>query len=154
MHRCLSMLHRTVPRAEIILVDNGSKDYQTRKLIEEARVQRQARLLRIDEEFNYSKLCNAGAAESQRELLLFLNNDVLAMQPAWLQAMLEVLNDQTVGIVGATLLYPDRTLQHVGLAPTGPSGAWVHPYRYEPESCTGFQHELRHIRTVPAVTGA
>jgi len=46
-----------------------------------------------------------GAAVAQREFLLFLNNDVLASQPTWLEAMLECAGDPRVGIVGATLLY-------------------------------------------------
>jgi O-antigen biosynthesis protein len=154
LERCVLPLHRTVPGVELVLVDNGSTEHCTKNFIQECQVRYQARIIYQDEPFNFSKLCNAGAAVAQQEFLLFLNNDVLAAQPTWLEAMLECAADPRVGIVGATLLYPDRTLQHVGLFPTGPCETWEHPYRFEPESYPGKENELRHIRTVPAVTGA
>jgi len=154
LERCVLPLHRTVPDVELILVDNGSKEHKTRSFIHRCRLNYGARVIHLDEPFNFSKLCNAGAAVAQREFLLFLNNDVLGAQPAWLDAMLECAADPRVGIVGATLLYPDRTLQHVGMSPTGPGETWVHPYRHEPEGHPGHENELRHIRTVGAVTGA
>jgi len=154
LERCVLPLHRTVPGVELILVDNGSTEHCTRNFIQECQASYQAKIIYQDEPFNFSKLSNAGAAVAEREFLLFLNNDVLAAQPNWLEAMLECAADPKVGIVGATLLYPDRTLQHVGLFPSGPEGTWVHPYRYEPEGHSGKDNELRHIRTVPAVTGA
>ena len=154
LERCVASLHRTAPRAELILVDNGSIDQKTKNLLHRCRVNYQAQIVNLDEPFNFARLCNAGAALSHRPLLLFLNNDVMATQPCWLDALLEVAGDDRVGITGATLLYPDRTIQHVGLAPTGPDGAWEHPYRHESESHSGIEGELRRIRTVPAVTGA
>lgn len=154
LERCVLPLQRTVPGVELILVDNGSTEHGTKNFIQECQTSYQARSIYHDEPFNFSKLCNAGASIAQREFLLFLNNDVLAAQPNWLDAMLECAGDPRVGIVGATLLYPDRTLQHVGLTPTGPEGTWIHPYRHELEGHPGKDNELRHIRTVPAVTGA
>lgn len=154
LERCVLPLHRTVPDAELILVDNGSLQHRTKNFVHRCRVNFGARVVHLDEAFNFSRLCNAGAAVANRELLLFLNNDVLAAQPNWLDAMLECAADDRAGIVGATLLYPDRTLQHVGITPTGPDNTWVHPYRHEPEGHPGKDNELRYIRTVPAVTGA
>lgn len=154
LERCVIPLHRTVPQAELVLVDNGSIETRTKNFMHRCRLNHHAQVVHLDEPFNFAKLCNVGAAVCKRDLLLFLNNDVLAVQPAWLDAMLEVIRDDRVGIVGATLLYPDRTIQHAGLSPTGPGGAWVHPYRNESESHPGIDQELRRIRTVPAVTGA
>jgi len=154
LERCVLPLHRTVPGAELIFVDNGSTEHCTKAFIQQCQTRHHAKCIYQDEPFNFSKLCNAGAAAAKREFLLFLNNDVLAAQPNWLDAMLECANDPRVGIVGATLLYPDRTIQHAGMSPTGPSETWIHPYRYEPEEHPGKDNELRSIRTAPAVTGA
>lgn len=154
LERCVLPLHRTVPDVELILVDNGSTEHKTKSFIHRCRLNHGAKVIHLDVPFNFSRLCNAGAAVASRELLLFMNNDVLGAQPAWLDAMLECAADPQVGIVGATLLYPDRTLQHVGMSPTGPGETWVHPYRHEPEGHPGQDNELRHIRTVGAVTGA
>ncbi|HQR42044.1 MAG TPA: glycosyltransferase family 2 protein [Gemmatales bacterium] len=154
LDRCISSLQRTASRAELILVDNGSTENKTKNLMHRCQVNYKAQVVHQDEPFNFSRLCNAGAAVAHRPLLLFLNNDVMATQPAWLDALLEVAADDRVGITGATLLYPDRTIQHAGLEPTGPGESWIHPYRYEGESHPGKDGELRRIRTVPAVTGA
>jgi GT2 family glycosyltransferase len=154
LERCVLPLYHTVHDAELILVDNGSQENRTKSFMHRCRLLHKAQVVHLDEPFNFSRLCNAGAAVSHREFLLFLNNDVLTEQPAWLEAMLECAGDPRVGIVGATLLYPDRTIQHAGLFPTGPGKAWEHPYRNEPETHPGKDNELRHIRTVPAVTGA
>lgn len=154
LSRCLASLRRTAAEAEVVLVDNGSAEPRTKSVLREWQPAGNVTIVRRDEPFNFSRLCNAGAREAGREALLFLNNDVMASQPDWLQAMLDVLADPRVGVVGATLLYPDRTLQHVGLAPTGRDGAWEHPYRFYPESLAGEHGELRQIRSAPAVTGA
>ena len=55
--------------------------------------------------------------------------------------------------VGATLLYPDRTIQHAGLLPRS-DGMWIHPYRGHPATDPGAGGELRLVRSVPAVTAA
>lgn len=154
LERCVLPLYRTVPRAELILVDNGSAEHRTHKFIETCLLNRNVKVIREDQPFNYSTLCNSGATASTRSVLLFLNNDVMAMQPAWLEAMLEIIGDQRVGIAGATLLYPDRTIQHAGMFPTGPQGEWIHVHRHKPDHYPGENHELRRIRSVPAVTGA
>lgn len=154
LERCVLPLYRTVPRAELILVDNGSAEHRTHKFIETCTLNHNVKVVREDQPFNYSTLCNTGATASTRSVLLFLNNDVMAMQPAWLEAMLEVICDQRAGIAGATLLYPDRTIQHAGLFPSGPQGEWIHVHRHQPDHYPGENHELRRIRSVPAVTGA
>ena len=64
--------------------------------------------------FNWSRFSNAGAAAATGEYLLFLNDDIEARQPGWLQAMLEHAQRPEVGVVGARLLYPDGKVQHGG----------------------------------------
>ena len=64
--------------------------------------------------------------------------------------MLVLAADPAVGVVGATLLYPDRTIQHAGLFPRS-DGQWVHPHRLH---LANSHAQLREVRTVPAVTAA
>jgi GT2 family glycosyltransferase len=108
--------------------------------------------MRIDEVFNFSKLCNAAAAAARGDYLLFLNNDTEVLSPDWLDQLLLVAGQERVGIVGATLLYPDRTIQHAGLAED--HGVWRHTHRGlrldDPEAPA----EPRQVRTVPAVSAA
>ena len=66
----------------------------------------------------------------------------------WLERLLTLAADPRVGVVGATLLYPDGTVQHAGLFPRA-DGKWVHPGRGGPQS-----GEMQQVRAVPAVTAA
>jgi GT2 family glycosyltransferase len=98
-------------------------------------------------------LCNEAASQAGGGFLLFLNNDVQPPADDWLAQMLRVGQDPRVGVVGATLLYPDQTLQHAGVFPLG-NGEWQHAYRGAPANAEGDFGELRQVRAVPAVTGA
>src|SRR5262249_40898206 len=112
-----SLFRRTRQRFELVLVNNGSTDPRTLRFLD--RVVRRPRVQIVDApgEFNFSRLCNAGAARASGEFLLFLNNDTESLTRDWLEQMMKLAADPAVGIVGATLLYPDRTIQHAGIFP-------------------------------------
>ncbi len=150
---CLASLQRSsFKRLEVILVDNGSHEMRTFRYLSKLAGKRGWRIVRRFEPFNFSRLCNHGARLASGDYLLFLNNDTEVVTPDWIEEMLAVAQRPDVGIVGATLLYPDRTIQHAGIAPS--NGAWVHLYRGKPYNEPGEQGELKHVRAVPAVTGA
>lgn len=154
LRNCLRSLRRsTYTKTELVLVDNGSGCPRTDRLVASARARRGAAVVRCDEPFNFSRLCNLGARRATGDHLLFLNNDTEVLTPRWLERMLALAADPAVGVVGATLLYPDRTIQHAGLFPRS-DGAWVHPYRGAPADEPGENDELRVVRGVPAVTAA
>ena len=114
---------------------------------------RRVRVVDCPGPFNYSRLCNQGAHCATGEHLLFLNNDVEVLAPDWLERLLRVEHRSEVGAVGATLVFPDGTLQHTGIF-LHPDGRWVHIYRGRPQEYAGKLGELAHIHTVPAVTAA
>lgn len=154
LRNCLRSLRRsTFRRYEIVLVDNGSREPGTERLLTRIARQRKYRLLRQPGPFNFSLLCNAGAAAATGDHLLFLNNDTEVLTRDWLERLLALAADPAVGVVGATLLYPDRTIQHAGLLPRS-DGLWFHPYRGRPANDPGTDGELRQTRIVPAVTAA
>ncbi|MBS4097295.1 MAG: glycosyltransferase [Sulfuricella sp.] len=97
--------------------------------------------------FNWAALNNAAAADSDSELLLFLNDDVEILEPGWLAAMNRYFELDGVGVVGATLLYPNGELQHNGVRT---STAWL----ADNIQSTGSYGELAVTRNVAAVTGA
>jgi GT2 family glycosyltransferase len=151
---CLRSLRRsTYLRFEVILVDNGSTDPRTQKLSSRLAGRPRVRMVSCPGPFNFSRLCNEGARAAGGDYLLFLNNDTEVLAPDWLEQLLLIERHPEIGAVGATLLYPDRTIQHAGIVPEG-EGCWGHVYRGKPEGYEGKQGELRHIRAVPAVTGA
>ena len=68
-----------------------------------------------DRTFNFARTINRAATDADGELLLLLNDDVTPIEPDWLSDMTAWLADPRIGIVGARLLYPDRTIQHAGV---------------------------------------
>lgn len=90
---CLRACEQTAPDAEIVVVDGGS----------------------------FAENCNRGALLANRGTLVFLNDDTVP-QPGWLEALVTPLAEHDVGITGAKLLYPDRTIQHAGIYFDAPDG--------------------------------
>ncbi|MCB0058063.1 MAG: glycosyltransferase family 2 protein, partial [Caldilineaceae bacterium] len=115
---CLeSLLQKTRYSAfETIVVDNGSSDPRTIAWLDHLK-QRDARVSVVSKtgDFNFSDLCNFGAASLQSEFILFLNNDTEVQQADWLDNLLQFACLPDVGAVGAKLLYPNGRVQHAGV---------------------------------------
>ena len=86
-------------------------------------------------------------------LLLFLNNDIEVIQPDWLDELVRWAELPDVGIVGAKLLYPDRTIQHAGVV--FGLGLVGHIFARAAEGASGRVRLAREsYRNYLAVTGA
>lgn len=107
------------PAYEVIVVDNASTDW-TGYLLQYFQKQGEhhcppVRVKRLQENLGFAKACNIGAQAAQADVLVFLNNDTIP-HAGWLQYLWTVMEDETVGIVGAKLLYPDSGwIQHAGI---------------------------------------
>ena len=101
--------------------------------------------------FNFSRAVNCGLLASRGELVLLLNDDTEAETSDWLGRMAAHLEDPTVGAVGAALLYPDRTVQHVGVVIDNAHP--LHPFRHHALADTAA-HGGDVARDVIGVTGA
>ncbi|MBU6283056.1 glycosyltransferase, partial [bacterium] len=111
-----SVLGELLPvEVEPVVVDNGSTDPPTLRLLDELAAERGVRVLRRPEPFNFSALCNAGAAAATARLFCFLNNDVAARDPGWLAELARLASIADVGAAGPLLRYPDGRLQHLGI---------------------------------------
>ena len=100
---------------EIVVVDNGSSD-ENRELIEKYLADNDCVYVYEKFDFNFSKMCNIGARHSQKEYLLFLNDDIEIFQEDWLSRMIGQAIQPSVGVVGAKLYYPESTtIQHAGV---------------------------------------
>jgi GT2 family glycosyltransferase len=103
--------------------------------------------------FNYAAINNAAAAAVSTPLLLLLNDDVAPISPQWLHAMVYQMQDPTVGIVGARLLYGNETVQHEGVI-MGLANLCEHAGRLRRADDAG-RHGMGLLdREVSAVTGA
>lgn len=110
---CLATLPRTLEGAgdgEVIVIDNASQD-ETSEMLREFPW---ARVVRNDRNVGFARANNQGARLANGRYLVLMNNDMEA-HPGWLAAMLEAAERESVGIVGAKLLFPDGTLQHAGV---------------------------------------
>ncbi|WP_420264284.1 glycosyltransferase family 2 protein [Candidatus Magnetominusculus dajiuhuensis] len=159
LEKCVtSLIDKTdYPNVEIIVLDTGSIEPATREFYEEIR-QREI-IKKIDypnPEFNYAEANNWAAARAQGQYLLFLNNDTEVIERTWLSAMMEYGQLPEVGAVGAKLLYPDNSIQHMGVV-VGLRRAASHVGRLYPDRkpmSFPFLHAKDTVRNVTAVTGA
>ena len=115
---CLnSLLERTsYPDFEVVVVDNDSADPRTGETL--AKIQSRNPHLSVISgpgAFNFSALCNLGAASLASDLLVFLNNDTEILYADWLDNLAEFAVLPDIGAVGAKLLYPDGRVQHAGV---------------------------------------
>jgi glycosyltransferase involved in cell wall biosynthesis len=109
-------------------------------------------LVPFDEEFNYSRKMNLGAAHSSGEHLVLLNDDLEAITDGWVPRLVGPLLEPGVGMTGAKLLFGDRTIQHAGHAYA--AGHYRHPWAGVPASWEGPFRALLVNREVSGVTAA
>jgi O-antigen biosynthesis protein len=105
------------------------------------------------EPFNWSRYNNLAAARAAGKYLLFLNDDIEIIEPDWLNALVEHVQRPEVGVVGAQLLYPDRTVQHAGVI-LDHAGRGRHAFRHQQQSDPGYFGMALTQRNVIGVTGA
>ena len=146
---------------EIILVDNGSRE-ENKILIKqniEALQQKEYSLCRgicyhyEPMVFNFSRMCNLGAAVAKGDLLLFLNDDMEIIQGDWLMKLSEKAALKRAGAVGAKLLYPDSTvIQHAGITNlhVGPA----HKLQFLNDEEDHYYGRNRYVHNMMGVTGA
>lgn len=138
---------------EVIIVDNGSVEAKTQRLYSSLKADGRYRVIDRPGPFNFSLLCNEAAREARGTVLVFLNNDITALDGAWLEPMLLWALRPDLGAVGAKLLYPSGRLQHGGVV-IGLGGSTAHIDRGSKADEPGWQRRLSVPHEVSAVTGA
>src|SRR4051812_37608779 len=137
------------PNYEILIVDNNSAEPRTLEYLASLPY----RVLPFNEEFNFSKLNNLAARHASGKYLLFLNNDTEVITREWMRAMLEWCQQREIGAVGAKLIYPNRTIQHVGVV-LGLGGVAGHALPGMPEDTQHHFGISGSVRNWSAVTAA
>lgn len=102
-----SMLH------EIIVVADA---HTPQEVIQALSTMPKMALENFSEPFNFSKKCNVGARRASGEIILFLNDDMLAKSVGWVSQVQDQFADQSVGGVGGLLLTPEGLVQCAGHA--------------------------------------
>ena len=102
--------------------------------------------------FNYAAKMNRLWRESATEQVVFMNDDLRLLNTVWLRALQSFAVDESVGGVGARLLFDDGSLQHAGLGPHGDGAAHVWVFRKRIDGT--YQEWARVQREWSMVTGA
>lgn len=154
LSRCVeSVLGSQWNNLEIILVDNGTTERSALDYMATLQRNGQAKIIRDDRPFNFSRLANEGAWLASGSLLVFLNNDIVANDPEWLKALVAHASSPKVGAVGIKLLFKSGSIQHVG-AYAGLTGLVGHVDAGLEAANPGLFRRNTSVHRVGAVTGA
>jgi GT2 family glycosyltransferase len=161
--RCLNSIFNQTAcsyQLSIVLANNQSCDPRTIKGIQEFLTQNRSSKITCFEyfanyPFNFSRINNEAFKKfynNHYDFVIFMNNDVELIDVNFFEKLLSIANrTPQLGALGTTLLYPDRKIQHIFLAP-GIKILGAHPLkglRFNP-NWEWFQK----TRPVAAVTGA
>lgn len=160
LQECIELLDETVDWrwVKLVIVDDHSRDADAVRYLERItqRNDLQCVVVRLPDPhapFNYSRLVNAALPHLDTPLVLHLNNDVNALARGWLEEMVGWFTQADVGVVGAKLVFPDKTLNHTGIV-VGPHGGLADtPFARVPEHEVDVAWHAA-AREVSAVTGA
>lgn len=149
-----SILKSTYTNYEIIIVENNSKKQKTFRYYDIIQKNPKIKVVYYKEKgFNFSKINNFAVKFAKGEYILLLNNDVKVINNNWIEEMLSLCQRDEVGIVGAKLLYKDKTIQHAGVI-IGMGGIAGHVNRTIPDSAPGYYARTKIINNFSAVTAA
>ncbi|AQR60879.1 hypothetical protein BZG35_03835 [Brevundimonas sp. LM2] len=161
LRTCLDSVWRTCGdlRIDIVVIDHQSDETDTTTYLDS--IKGRVEIMPYSGAFNFARMNNVAFERFGRDhdFVLFMNNDIEAIEPGWLGRIASLAAREEIGIVGANLIYADRRIQHSGVV-VGLSGAADHAHRYEQledfdgNRRPGRDHSLASTREYSAVTAA
>ena len=150
LERCVeSVVRRTgYPNYEIVIVQVGEGDK-----IAKAATGFSHRVLFLADAVNESAAKNYAVAQTDSPWLLFLDDNVEAIDPDWLTIMAEHVQRPETGAIGPRLINPGGTIEHAGLV-LGVNGIAQSAFRGFPAEHPGVNRQLQMTRNYSAVAGS
>jgi hypothetical protein len=113
----LSLIQNTAKiEVEVIVLYNKNKRPEFNSLINEFESKLNVKGIEYIEDFNFSKVINAGVAASSFEFILIMNDDVILDEKSNLiHFFRHLINDQKLGSIGIRLFDETRRILHAGL---------------------------------------
>ena len=153
LERCVvSLLEKTrYPNHELLLIDNGAAANvgQWMQQVETLAAGR-VRAFAFDPPLAHSAACNVAATQAAGDYLLFLRPEVAALQPQWLDELLNHGLRPEVGVVGAKTISADGKITHAGLVP-GLTGSGGRAFVGQPMDAPGYMNRLQVAQSYSAV---
>ena len=130
---------------EILIANDCSTDItkDIEKIVENVK------LITTKENVRFLLNCNNAAKQAKGKYILFLNNDT-QVKENWLEPLVSLIErDDTIGMVGSKLVYPDGTLQEAGGIVWKDASAWNYGNRKDPED-----PEFNYVKEADYISGA
>ncbi len=156
LERCLDTLYKNagIDDFEVIVVENNSKSSEIFAFYDRAVANyKNLKVVKYNDKFNFSAVCNLGVENSNGDHVLLLNNDIEIISPDFVREMLCYSCMENVGAVGAKLYYPNEKIQHAGVF-IGINNSAGHSHKSHPSSSGGDMYRLCTAQNMLAVTGA
>ena len=150
-----SLKKSTYSNYEVVIVENNSKNKETFEYYEKiSNEDKRIKVVKFEiNYFNYSAIVNYGVECSNGEYIVMLNNDIEFITTYWMEQMLMYAQRPDVGICGAKLYFPDRTIQHAGVT-IGTRGLAGHRRREISEKDFYRDDYINIVQDLSAVTAA
>ena len=157
LKKCIESIEKlsTYTNYEIVIVENNSEDTKTFDYYK--KIENKYKNIKIVKfpitYFNYSSIINFGVKNSDGKYIILLNNDIEIITENWMEEMLMYAQRKDVGICGAKLYFPDRSIQHAGVT-IGIRGLAGHRYHKLKEEEFTQKDSINFVQNINAVTAA
>ena len=106
-------------------------------------------IARNRENMGFLKNCNQAASIAKGKYIFFLNNDT-KVSDGWLDSLVDLIErDDSIGMVGSKLVYPDGRLQEAGGIIWSDGSGWNYGRLQDPE-----EPEYNYVKEVDYISGA
>ena len=157
LQACVESIHKTTyQNYQIVIIDNESDEPKTLEYLNKVNKNEKISVLKITNngKFNFAAINNQAVAQVETDYVLFLNNDTEVINPRWLSQMMGYAQMQSVGSVGARLIYPDDRIQHAGILHGLHHGLAGHAFKLSHRQDFGYLAYSKVVRNYSAVTAA
>ena len=137
---------------DLLVINSGFLDLETKSLIKS--VNGNIIDLKFEGKFNFSKAINTSIPHINNEFVIFLNDDLEVISEDWVESLIELLQVDKIGAVGAKLLFENNTIQHCGMAIYNSRPYTKHIYYKTQDRRLSRDRSTHLIRNFSCITGA